>query len=299
MKRNLVLAFLLLATLGGGAYFFNPSNADHKMSSNIPDSISIQVGEAATSFVHRYPFVKIQKQPAGMNFYDIDPDAERPKRTIKVQIDHGKHSFEVPEVLSILGSEDLSYPLEGIDTFSLHAGVSPAEQVMHNDAKRYFFALLNKIKAAGWQADLSRSDPRLFSKDALHELLTNKEASEFNLSVGYEPTLAEWMQLRDRTSWQFYAEGVFLSVTFNRDSDHMDPSKPGAYLLSLTFSGAESTFRTNFKYEDRAKARELWPEVEKKLRNLRMQEEIKAEYRGLKIDKSYQDPPMPPAPLVR
>ena len=294
MKRNFGLIIFLLATFGVGAYFFNTYNAVHKMSSNIPDSISIQVGEAAMSFVKRYPFVKIQKQPAGMNFYDIDVDSTDKNKRAIVKIENGKYSFDIPEVLSILGSENLSYPQEGIHKFNLYAGVPPANNVLHDDAKRYFFALLNKIKAAGWQADLSRSDPRLFSKDALHELLTNKEASEFNLSVGYEPTLAEWMQLRDRTSWQFYADGVFLSVTFNRDSDHMDPAKPGAYLLNLTFSGAESNFRTNFKYEDRAKARELWPEVEKKLRNLRMQEEIKAEYRGLKIDKSYQDPPMPP-----
>lgn len=294
MMRNFVLAFLLLATLGGSAYFFNHSNADHKMSSNIPDSISIQVGEMAASFVHRYPFLKIQKQPAGMNFYAIHADSIEKNKSAIVKIEHGKHSFEVSHVLTISGSENLSYPLEGIDKFNLYAGISAPDEIMHDEAKRYFFALLNKIKAAGWQTNLYRSDPRLFSKDAFHELLTNKEASEFNLSVGYEPTLAEWMQLRDNTSWQFYADGVFLSVTFSRDSDHMDPSKPGAYLLSLTFSGAESIFRTNFKYEDRAKARELWPEVEKKLRNLRMQEEIKAEFKGYKIDKSYQDPPAPP-----
>ena len=294
MKRNFGLIIFLLATFGVGAYFFNTSNADHKMSSNIPDSISIQVGEAAMSFVKRYPFVKIQKQPAGMNFYDIDVDSTDKNKRAIVKIENGKYSFDIHEVLSILGSENLSYPQEGIHKFNLYAGVPPANNVLHDDAKHYFFALLNKIKAAGWQADMSRSGPRLFSKDALNEVLNNKEASAFNLSVGYEPTLAEWMQLRDQTLWQFYADGVFLTVTFSRDSDHMDPAKPGAYLLSLTFSGAESNFRTNFKYEDRAKARELWPEVEKKLRNLRMQEEIKAEYRGLKIDKSYQDPPMPP-----
>jgi hypothetical protein len=86
MKRNLVLALLLLATLGCGAYFFNTSNADHKMSSNIPDRISIQVGETAASFVHRYPFVKIQKQPAGMNFYKIHADSIDKNKSAIVKI---------------------------------------------------------------------------------------------------------------------------------------------------------------------------------------------------------------------
>jgi hypothetical protein len=69
----------------------------------------------------------------------------------------------------------------------------------------------------------------------------------------------------------------------------MDPAKPGTYLFNLTFSRAESNFRTNFKCEDCTKARELWPEVENKLRNGYIKKEIKSESRGLKIDKSYQD----------
>jgi flavoprotein len=123
MTRNFGLIIFLLATFGVGAYFFNTYNAVHKMSSNIPDSISIQVGEAAMSFVKRYPFLKIQKQPAGMNFYDIDVDSTDKNKRAIVKIENGKYSFDIPEVLSILGSENLSYPQEGIHKFNLYAGM--------------------------------------------------------------------------------------------------------------------------------------------------------------------------------
>ncbi|WP_027468844.1 hypothetical protein [Deefgea rivuli] len=290
--RRYIWSFVALSLLSALVYaFLKKPFLDKKVP--ILDQISIQIGESAAAFTNRYPFTQIQKQPAGLNFYKIDPDDEQPKRKVMLQVKHGSHSFDVSSVLSISGTEDLDFPREGLSDFDISASIPPANNVMHDDARKYFLNLLKVIQTAGWQRVIYSADARLIAKDAFNETLKDSSFAG-NLSVDYQPTLAEWMGLKEMTRWRFYADGVYLSVYFFRDADHLDLAKPGAYLLSLTFSNAESNFRSNFEQKDWPRARELWPELAKEFQADRKKAEAKAQAAGLKIDTTYQDPPMPP-----
>lgn len=290
MRRCAWLFFLLLLSFAAYAVLTMPSK---DIENPMPDQISIKVGESAADFMKRLPFARVQKQPAGLNFYKIPHERGKERRSAVVAVEHGSHSFNIPGVLSISGTEDLEFPNEGISDFDFSAEVNADEFVKHDEARKYFFGLLGMIKAAGWQRVIYASHARLVAKDAFNETLKQSQL-EGNLSADYEPSLNEWMQLKEMTDWRFYADGVYLSVYFLRDSKRLDPNQPGAYLISISLSNAESNFRSNFEQNDWPRARELWPELIKEFQMDRKKAEAKAQAAGLKIDTTYQDPPMPP-----
>jgi len=289
--RNILCA--ASAMLGLAAIYFSIqwSNATTmQVSPPSIEKISIKLGEDGADFAARYPqYLKVNRQPAGLNFYEIDMDGR--KKIMTVRFEHGKHSFEVEHVLSVMGTQDMDLK-EGQQSFNTNGGVTAADEIMHDDARQQVMALLKKIKQAGWQVVINRGTARLRGKQAFEAHL--KYHDPLWLDGDYEPTLEEWMQLWDNNGWKFYADNAFLNVTFMRDQEKLDPTKPGAYLLSLEIESAEAYYRGQVEEKDRKNWRLFWPVEEAKLKRLRKEAEDKARATGLFIDTDYQDPPLPP-----
>ena len=254
-------------------------------------NVTIKIGEQGTAFAKRYPaLVKIQHQPAGVDFYDIDWDV-RPRGI--VTIEHGQHSFKIDDVMGIMAGQDLGDEAnEGLTEFSISSGGSiPAPGlVSHDEARLKMYAILQRILQAGWQINITPSMPRLRGKDALNYQLVDDYTS---LDASYLPTFEEWMRIDSLTDWRFYADHVFLTVNFTRESTLTDPTKPGAYLIRFNLKSENEFYRGYVGGEHRKEWKTRLPAELAKLAPLRAAAEAKLRAQGVKIDETYQDPPLP------
>ncbi|TCV90686.1 hypothetical protein [Sulfurirhabdus autotrophica] len=251
--------------------------------------ISIKIGEQGTAFAQRYPaLVKIQHQPAGVNFYDVDWKQATPG---SVTIEHGKYSFVIENVMSVMAGQDLGDEAnEGLTEFSINAGITAPDRIPHDEARLKMYAILQQIVQAGWQMNITRSMPRLRGKDALDYQLVDDYTS---LDASYVPTFEEWMKIDSRTDWRFYADHIFLTVNFTRESSLTDPTKPGAYLISFNLKSENEFYRGYVGGEHRKEWKARLPAELAKLAPLRAAAEAKLRAQGVKIDETYQDPPLP------
>lgn len=251
--------------------------------------VIIKIGELGSEFQKRYPSqVKINKQPAGLDFYSIDWDA-RPRGTIKVE--HGENSFVIEGALGLQTSIDLELPKEGFDSIRIYAGITDPDLISHDEARLKVYELLKKIEQAGWRTITSRSRPRLAGKDRLSYAIN--ASSAIGLDLDYIPSLEEWMRIENLTEWSFYANKQFLNVYFKRESSLLDPNKPGSYLLTFTLTSEIEHFRGYAGPDNRAKWKEILNSQLDKLKPLRAQREAALQAQGIKIDEAYQDPPLP------
>ena len=176
-------------------------------------NVSIKIGEQGAAFVKRYPaLIKVQRQPAGLDFYDIDLDAD-PRGV--VVIDHGAYSFTIEDVLSVSSDQDQGeFATEGLAEFDINSGMSVPSPglIPHDEARQKMHVILQRILQAGWKMFIDRDNPRLRGKDALNYVLTVDEYT--TLDASYIPTFEEWMRIKSLTKWRFYADHVYLSVEF-------------------------------------------------------------------------------------
>ncbi|MQR02555.1 hypothetical protein [Glaciimonas soli] len=259
-----------------------------------PKEVTIRLGQQGREWVDMYPnavHANDKNANGEIVFYDVDwkSDQLTNRQLGTVRIDHGNNSFSVPYVLSIMGTAlPQDFPEEGIYNFDLSVAISPNSTNSHAIALHQFYALLKTIQNAGWKREIGVYNPRLSGRDAL---LYSQAGGNSNYSVdaNYVPALDEWMKINDYTDWKFYANEVYLDVTFVRNPDKMDPNQPGAYLVSLNFKSANAVERAYFDKKDRPRYKELYPAERKRLAKLRGEAErkISSQYH---IDETYIDP---------
>ncbi|MFT3721556.1 hypothetical protein [Pseudorhodoferax sp.] len=252
--------------------------------------VSIHLGEMGPIFAKRYPgMVRVQHQPAGLDFYEIIWNS---KNFGEVRINHAKHSFIIEHVLALLSSQDLGeFKGEGLDGFSIEAGISSSELISHDEARLVIHKILGRILDAGWRPTTPRSRPRLSGQDRIDYMLNN--SSSIGLDATHLPTFEEWMKIENRTSWGFYADGVFMDVTFTRAPTLTDPTKPGAYILTYDLETANEYFRGFSGPDNRSRWKEVLAQELAKVAAIRAQREAELRIKGIRIDDSYQDPPAP------
>ena len=101
------------------------------------------------------------------------------------------------------------------------------------------------------------------------------------------------MHIESNMTWALYADHVYLDVNFTRDHTLTDPAKPGAYLTSFTLKNEAEHFRGCVDSRERKRWKELLPAELLKLSPMRAEAEAKMRAKGIKIDETYQDPPLP------
>jgi hypothetical protein len=267
------------------------SQAIKEKAATMAQEVTIKIGEQGDALLKRYPDnVRIIRQPAGLDFYKLRWEA-RPRGAVKV--DHGKYSFTVDDVLSISGTYDHDTPTEGLSSYSINAGTSVPDPglISHDEARLKTYAILQRIEQAGWKITTPRGDPRLSGKDRLNYVLTVDEF--LGLDTRYTPTLEEWMRIQSRTSWSFYADRLYMKVSFTRERTLTDPAKPGSYLLSFDIRSEAEEYRAYVGPDNRARWKELLPAELAPRDAERAKKEATLKAQGIKIDESYQDPPIP------
>ncbi len=217
MLRAFLLLFLNMALLSGC------QEKPRKETMSI-SNVTIQIGEKGEAFANRYPNeVKINRQPAGLDFYRIGWKASQ---NGVATVENGKHSFSLEGVIGVVGTQNNDYPTEGISEWDITVGITGPNGIHHDDARKKMFAILQQLLKAGWKTSIPLDKPRIRGKDMLNYLL--KDGKYTTLDADYTPTLEEWMQIDSSGIWELYADHMFLKVTFMRESTLTDPTKPSA-----------------------------------------------------------------------
>lgn len=231
----------------------------------------------------------IDKQPAGINFYEQSWNG---KQKGTVQVDHGKYSFSIPNVLSSTGTEDTELPEDGIYKFSINSGITPDEFIAHDQARIQFMKFIQDIVALGWQPYIGYfSQPRLSGRDSL--LYAQKKPS-YAPDPLYTPTLDEWMALRSNQSWVFHRDNIFLTVGYRRDNQFLEKDGAGVYLLTFRVMTRDAHARNYFQGDERDRWKDLWIETIKKTKIMRYKKEVELIKEGYHINTEYVEPKIHP-----
>ncbi len=258
--------------------------------SNTP--IVLKLGERGQKYLERNKLDKknhTDKQPAGINFYEKHWDS---KSTGSAHFEHGKFSFDIPFVLSVVGMEDTDRADEGISNFDIYAKITEKNTIQHDTAKKEFFDFLRSLASIGWKQEIHYSMPRLTGMQGY--MYTKEEDNYYGLPIDYEPSMDEWMELPRKGLWFFYADNVFLKIRFQREEESTDPEKQ-AYIFTLNaYTGTVNARGEFFNEAAKNQWQELWVDRIKSLKRERYQKEAELIKRGYTIYTDYQEPKIHP-----
>lgn len=248
--------------------------------------ISVSIGMTGKEFVEDNKItdtVKVDRQPAGINFYEYDWPSDN--RGI-VKFTHGEYEFEVNDVLGIVCPEYADGRDGGFTNISISFGFAGGGKVSHDQVRKEFLDFIDHLRSLGWVRVISYSDPRLSGEEAYRFYKTD---SFYSFPLDYRPNLDEWMALDD-PQWRLRANDVFVDVEFHRDRKKMDPEGLGSYLFVMKIQSAEQFAKGQFAPEDRDNWKDLWNDEIRRLKQHRYSREEQIKKAGGTIDTNYRDP---------
>lgn len=156
---------------------------------------------------------------------------------------------------------------------------------------------MRHLLSLGWRQVHSHHRPRLLGEESWQYKLNNYHGYQSDITV--TPTLETWLKLNTtRTTWRFYADGVFIEVGFMRNSRIPADDPMGEYLLVFSAYTQDEFARKQFAGKDRERWQELWVEEIKDSKRMRYKEEAELEALGYSINTEYQDPKIHPSDPV-
>ena len=264
----------------------NPYPKHHPLQNG---AIALSIGEHGDTFIRRNrEMLNVDRQPAGLNFYELRWPSDAmgmvliEQRTGKLPIEH---------VLSVTGTEDMEFPAEGLNSFSINSTLATTDTISHDDARMKTYSYLNRIVQSGWRVIIPRNVARVRGKHMTEFMLQSRKST--SLDPSYLPTMDEWMKFANLTEWAFYADHMFLTVQMTRERTLTDPSKPGAYLLTTELSNENGHFRGYVDGLDRPQWKKLLKHQVDRMSETRVLQEAEIRKKGIPIDERYVDPPLP------
>lgn len=283
MKKALLCASLLLLGLIGCEPVRPVVSRETAMSS----PLIIRLGETSETFQKRISSgVRVNRQPAGIDFYGLNWD-KAPYAWIRFV--QGDHSLDIHHVNGAQASEDRDFKEEGFAEWTVHALLDPAQELSHGEAETHIHKLLRAAMDAGWRQYVDGGDPRLRGQDRLNIVLQG--STWIGLDARHEPSLQDWLKIPDRTPWKLCVDGAFLEVSFTRQAlpGSSDASK-AVYLMTFNIKSQNEYLRGGVESDHLKKWREVLPTVSKQVADQRTEEERVLRERGVEIDEGYVDP---------
>lgn len=254
--------------------------------SNVPSPLVIRLGETGETFQKRNSSgMRVNRQPAGIDFYSLDWD-RAPYATVRFI--QGAHSFEFHHVNGAQTSEDHDFKEEGFAEWTVHALLDPAQALPHGEAEARIHNLLRAAMDAGWRQYVDGGDPRLRGRDRLNIVLQG--STWIGLDARYEPSLENWLKVPDRTPWKLCVDGAFMEVSFTRQALPGSDASKAVYLLTFNIKSQNEYLRAGVESDHLQKWREALPAVSKQAAAQRAEEERLLRERGVEIDEGYVDP---------
>lgn len=252
-------------------------------------AITVRLGEQAKSLAARDPSrLKLDAQPAGLDFVRAKW-SESGLGTVEIQ--HDAVRLKLERVMTLDATQDAaSFGEEGITEIDVNMQLMDQDLVAHDDARLRYWSFLQSLKNSGWRSTIERGMPRLSGKDRYAYAMNH--SSSIGLDVDYTPTLAEWMRIESQTPWGFWRDGVYLEVSFMREHTLLDPTKPGAYVVTARVRTGREEARSLVEPSDRDRWQETLPGVLTELNHVRAKKEQELGGREGFLLKDYQDPPL-------
>ncbi len=249
----------------------------------------VLLGEQAKSLAARDPSrLTLDAQPAGLDFVRAKWN-EFGLGTVEIQ--HGPVRLRLDRVLTLDATQDVaSFGDEGITEIDVNMQLADQDLIDHDEARLRYWAFLQSLKSSGWRSTIERGMPRLSGKER-YAYAMNHSAS-IGLDADYTPTLAEWMRIESQTPWGFWRDAVYLEVSFMREHTLLDPTKPGAYVVTARVRTAREEARSLVEAGDRDRWQQTLPAVLTHLNQVREKKEHELGARENVILKDYQDPPL-------
>ena len=265
------------------------------MNGNKPSQpLVFTVGENPTDFIQRMKNVGqpigVDRQPAGLNFYTIrSPQGTRQT----MRIEHGPYSFDIPPVMSFLGTEDMDFPESGINDLDFtFVRKDDGQKNTHEQAREFFIGYIKMLSDLGWQRFISPSKPRLSGPQSYQYILEGNDYYVPDLTV--EPNLQTWKAMEDSHIWTLYADNLFMDIKYRRKQDPSDknktPDESAYYIFSLEITTKDEFAKGYMKFEQRDTWQQHWASEIKPLKTRRYKIEAELRDKGYTIDTSYQDP---------
>jgi hypothetical protein len=280
--KNILLITAALVLLSG-------CRESNEEAVTMDSKVILKINEAATEYVERNKdLIKIVNRPPGVKFYTARWDQKKSGTAI---FEHKDNTLSVGNVISITAMNNSSPSEEGLTKFHINSGLTPTDLIDHDQARKEFVLILKNVRKTGWNIFINEGDPRLRGKAMLDFVLSESPVS--SMDADYEPTFAEWMNIPSNRPWHFYANHVYLTISFTREPTLLDPQRPGSYLISYTIESENEHYRSYITPKQKAQWKSALPSHLEYLPAMRTKKESEFRARGIKIDETYQDPPIP------
>ncbi|WP_227430101.1 hypothetical protein [Psychrobacter sp. I-STPA6b] len=175
-----------------------------------PQNVTLHFGQQGIEDFNSYTGGKIDKQPAGMSFYDL---YWTPPNLGTVNIVNDKNIFTLNHVFSVLGSRNNDY----ITSIDIDAGLNQAEFVNSKEAYLAYKNLMTQINQQGWQNYYYHFEPHIAKKDNLKFIQQYHTVIDPSYILSYE----EWLGLFNGKIYQslyynLYLDGIILGITLEK-----------------------------------------------------------------------------------
>lgn len=282
-RNKFVLFFFFLASLSGCRDRL-PGSAKEMTA-----PVEIRVNQSGVDLVKKYPDqFEITKYPQGIQFYAADWGSV-PNGSVVLAT--SAHTVTLPYILSATGNDDPNFASENIIHWNINAGITEADVIAHDDARKRFFGLLQSLRNAGWVRAIRLSEPRLKDKQALD--YRQKENPIYSLDPDYVLSLEQWMTLDTRATWSLYSDHAYLDVSITRDPSKTAVTKPGAYFVEYALKSDNEKWRSVVGPTKRLHWKTELPAVLAQLAKSRQAAEETLKKENITIDEAYRDPPLP------
>ncbi|WP_432241460.1 hypothetical protein [Herbaspirillum robiniae] len=253
------------------------------------EKVSISANQPGDELQKKYPDrFTLSDHPSGARFYAAQwPSDDRGT----IEVGRQGQAFTLRYALSATGNYSSAFPGENIIEWDVNTGMDSSSIIGHDEARRRFMALLQDIRKAGWKRYVDQGFPRLAGTDAIR--YASLTSPVYGLDPDYQPTLDEWMKLPGRALWKFWSNQGYLSLALSRDPNRVDVNQPGAYFIEVVLLGENEQFRKMVGPARRAQWKDALPEELKLLAQDRQSAEDVLRAQGIKIEETYQDPPVP------
>lgn len=261
---------------------------------SVNNFIKIKIGMAVEKMVLESPIKFNQDCLPKINYCSYEIDRSFGSRDLP--------SVVVDETLLLNQVVSVTAPVDGnlggtVENLRLIVKTIPSNS-RHDEYQSFIYKTIAEIKSAGWTSYYSLSAPRV-SGASFYKIISPNQIfgkpmlRDLWLDPDYEMSINQWMSVDKFYYWNFFRNGIYLTLkAWRRDSEDA-PRERGTYLISLNFESESSNWRSVFdKDEDKKRWKELLPDLLKGYAQERRILEDRARAAGIEIDTEYQDPPI-------
>ena len=265
----------------------NITNKNTQVTSQQLDVIDLHFGEQGLKDFIQYSHTPIDRQSAGMNFLSLD---WTPPQLGKVKVVTGKSSFEIDNVISVMGTQIARRSNDGIQIMDINASLHQNEYTNSQEAYTAYTKIIDQMNTQQWKQYFLPYAARIDKKENLKYMDQNM-GDVVDPTVKLSPKeLQEILSKTNRLVFNLYNNDVRVDIVINRT--YKDDKKE-QYMVRYSFEHFRYAGRNAISDSDTMSSEQLQQAFLRELdenKNDRRMKESRAKIAGYQIDETYKDP---------